>query len=441
MSLLPQEIIKKKRDGQSLTREEIQHFVQGVSHDSISDGQIAALAMAIFFNDMNLDERTALTLAMANSGARLDWKGILDGAPIVDKHSTGGVGDLVSLVLAPLLAACGAYVPMIAGRGLGHTGGTLDKLESIPGFKIFPEVDELKHMVKNVGCAIIGQTANFAPADRRIYAIRDVTATMDSIPLIASSILSKKLAEGLTSLIVDVKVGSGAFMENLARAKVLATAIVAIANQAQCPTSTLLTDMSQVLASSAGNALEVAEAVKFLRGEKVNGRLTEVIYALGAEVLVNANLADNRDSARQKLREAVDSGRARERFDHMVIAQGGPDNFCGTYKLHLRRASVVKPLFSDREGIIQSMDTRAIGQAVVRLGGGRRNREDEINHAVGFNHIQPVGAYVDKDTPLVTIHAESEDEWQRAAQDYLQSISLGEDTPPDQPVILDSVHS
>lgn len=440
MSFLPQEIIRKKRDGGALGVEEIHHFVQGIGHGTISEAQIAALAMAIFFNDMNLEERTALTLSMRDSGEKLDWKGLLDGAPVVDKHSTGGVGDLVSLVLAPLLASCGAYVPMIAGRGLGHTGGTLDKLEAIPGFKIFPEIDELKHIVKNVGCAIIGQTANFAPADKKIYAVRDVTATVESVPLIASSILSKKLAEGLTSLIMDVKVGTGAFMNNLERATTLGRAIVDIANQAGCPTSALITDMNQVLASSAGNALEVAEAVKFLRGEKGNPRLKEVTFALGAEALVNAKLADSREQARQQLQEALDSGRARDRFDHMVIAQGGPDNFCATYKSHLRRAAVVKPLFAERDGILQSMDTRAIGVAVIKLGGGRRNVNDSINHSVGFNHIQPLGAYLDRDTPLVTIHAESEDDWQVAAQDYLNAVSIGETTPPDSPVILEYIN-
>lgn len=433
--LLPQEIIRKKRDNGILTREEIDFFVQGITNESISEGQIAALCMAIYFNDLNLDERTALTLAMRDSGDILSWQGANLNGPVVDKHSTGGVGDVVSLMLAPMLAACGAYVPMISGRGLGHTGGTLDKLESIPGFAMYPSSDELHHIVKNVGCAIIGQTGNLAPADRKIYATRDITATVESIALITASILSKKLAEGLDGLVMDVKVGNGAFMPTEAASRALARSIVGVANQSGCQTTALLTDMNQVLASSAGNAVEVAEAVRFLRNERVNPRLKEITMALAAEILVNVSLAGSREEARNSLQTVLDNGKAAERFNHMVIAQGGPDNFCDTYKRHLGQAKVIKPLYAPTAGYLSTMDTRSIGIAVINLGGGRRLASDKINHRVGFDDILPLGSAVDSQTPLTTIHAHSEDDWLQAADDYLAAVTIGDTPPVDTPEI------
>ena len=439
MAILTQEIIRKKRDGGILSREEIDSFIQGVTADTVSEAQIAALAMAIFFRDLNIEERTHLTLAMRDSGDTLAWDNLDLNGPILDKHSTGGVGDVISLMLAPMVAACGGYLPMISGRGLGHTGGTLDKLESIPGFGMYPGTEELRRIVKNVGCAIIGQTGSLAPADRRIYATRDVTATVESISLITASILSKKLAEGLDSLVMDVKVGNGAFMPTYEMSKALARSIVDVANHAGCKTTALLTDMNEVLASSAGNAVEVAEAVRFLRNEEVNPRLKEVTMALCAELLVSGKLAASREEARQKLQTVLDNGRAAERFDHMVIAQGGPDNFCATYRQHLPRAKVVKPLFAPHAGIINAVNTRAVGIAVINLGGGRRISSDKIDHSVGFDGILGLGARVDTQTPLVTIHASSEDTWQRAAQDYLAAIHIGEEMPEHNPCIYETI--
>lgn len=437
--MLAQEIIRKKRDRGILTHEEIDFFIRGVTDESISEGQIAALCMAIYFNDLTIAERSALTLAMRDSGDTLNWQSAGLNGPVVDKHSTGGVGDVVSLMLAPMIAACGGYVPMISGRGLGHTGGTLDKLESIPGFGMYPTADELRHIVKNVGCAIIGQTGNLAPADRKIYATRDVTATVESISLITASILSKKLAEGLNSLVMDVKVGNGAFMPTYSQSQALAQSIVDVANHAGCSTTALLTDMNQVLASSAGNAVEVAEAVRFLRNEQVNPRLKEITMALCAEILVNAGLANTRDEARNSLQTVLDNGKAAERFDHMVIAQGGPDNFCSTYKRHLGQAKVIKPLLAPQAGYISAVDTRGIGVAVINLGGGRRLATDRINHKVGFDNILGLGSIVDSQTPLVTIHAHSEDDWQQAAQDYLAAITIGEQKPQDDPMVYETI--
>src|SRR5271157_3677699 len=288
---LPQEIIRAKRDGHALSEAEIGEFIAGLTSGEVTEGQAAAFAMAVFFRGMSLDERVALTRAMTRSGASLDWREANLPGPIVDKHSTGGVGDNVSLMLAPMLAACGAYVPMISGRGLGHTGGTLDKLDSIPGYVSQPDLALFRRVVKKVGCAIIGQTADLAPADRRLYAIRDVTATVESIALITASILSKKLAAGLQGLVMDVKTGSGAFMASLSGARELATSIATVASGAGLPTVSLITDMNEPLASAAGNALEVQNAVDFLTGKHRDARLLEVTRALGAELLHLAGLA------------------------------------------------------------------------------------------------------------------------------------------------------
>ncbi|PIE45901.1 MAG: thymidine phosphorylase, partial [Gammaproteobacteria bacterium] len=355
--MLIQEIIKQKRDKHSLSDEAIGEYVKGVTDNSVSEGQIAAMCMAIYFNRMTIAERTALTLAMRDSGRVLQWADAnLDG-PIVDKHSTGGVGDVVSLMLAPMAAAWGAYVPMISGRGLGHTGGTLDKLSAIPGFDTFPEPEKLKHIVKTAGAAIIGQTADLAPADKRIYAVRDVTATVESIDLITASILSKKLAEGLDSLVMDVKVGNGAFMPTYDDSLALAQSIVDVANRAGCQTTALLTDMNQVLASSAGNAVEVREAVQYLRGEHINPRLHAINMALCEQLLINGKLATDKADANIRLQSALDSGKAAECFAKMVTEQGGPADFVDNYDNYLAKAKVVKPLFAPCTGTLQSMDT------------------------------------------------------------------------------------
>lgn len=373
---LAQEIIRKKRDGEPLSAEEIRFFVNGVRDNTVSEGQIAALAMTIYFHDMNLQERVALTLAMRDSGHTLDWRREALGGPVVDKHSTGGVGDVTSLMLGPMIAACGGFVPMVSGRGLGHTGGTLDKLEAIPGLAIFLDDDAFRAQIKQVGVAIMGQTHSLAPADKRIYATRDITATVDSIPLITASILAKKL----DALVMDVKVGSGALMPTLAGSGALAQAIVGVANGAGCRTTALLTDMNQVLASSACNALEVREAVRFLTNDERNPRLFEVTLALCSEMLTTAGLAQSEDAARAALVRALDSGEAAERFGRMVAAQGGPADFVQRYDRYLPAATLNKPVFPAGAGYIRSMDTRALGMTVVALGGGRQRASDAIDY-------------------------------------------------------------
>ena len=433
--MLIQEIIRKKRDKQVLSKEEIQFYIQGVTDGSISEGQIAAMCMAIYFNDLNLDERTALTLAMRDSGDSLNWDKYNLNAPALDKHSTGGVGDVVSLMLAPMLAACGGFVPMIAGRGLGHTGGTLDKLESIKGFDIFPSPQKMQEMVKQIGCVIVGQTGNLAPADRKIYATRDVTATVENLSLITASILSKKLAEGLTSLVMDVKVGNGAFMPTYELSRELAQSIAQVATHAGCQTTALLTDMNEVLASSAGNAVEVREAVRYLRGEgSRNPRLHEITLALGAEALVNGKLAASREEARAKLQAVLDNGKAYELFEKMVVAQGGSTAF-----EQLPQAAVVKPVLAQAAGYIQSMNTRDIGVAVINLGGGRRVASDTIDHSVGFDEILPIGARVETDTPIAMIHAQSEAAWQAAAQAYRNAVGIGDKQPESRAMVYETL--
>jgi thymidine phosphorylase len=422
---LPQEIIRKKRDGQVLTRDEINFFIQGVAKDTISESQIGAFAMTIFFNEMTMPERIALTCAMRDSGMVINWDHMNFGGPIVDKHSTGGVGDVTSLMLGPMVAACGGFVPMISGRGLGHTGGTLDKLESIPGYNITPNNETFGAVTKEAGVAIIGQTGDLAPADKRVYATRDITATVDSISLITSSILSKKLAAGLESLVMDVKVGSGAFMPTYEASEELAKSIVGVANGAGTKTTAILTDMNQVLASSAGNALEVREAVQFLTGEYRNPRLFEITMALCAEMLVLGHLATDTVDAREKLQGVLDNGRAAQCFGKMVAGLGGPTDFIENYESYLEKAPIAKPVYAKASGIVSAMDTRAIGMAVVSMGGGRRVASDEIDYAVGFDQFIRLGEVADSEKPLAIIHARNETQWQEAADALLEAITVG----------------
>lgn len=427
---LPQEIIRKKRDGEVLTADEINFFIQGVANNTVSEGQIAAFAMTIFFNEMTMDERIALTCAMRDSGMVIDWSHMNFGGPIVDKHSTGGVGDVTSLMLGPMVAACGGFVPMISGRGLGHTGGTLDKLESIPGYNITPSNDVFGQVTKDAGVAIIGQTGDLAPADKRVYATRDITATVDNISLITASILSKKLAAGLESLVMDVKVGSGAFMPTYEASEELAKSIVAVANGAGTKTTAILTDMNQVLASSAGNAVEVREAVRFLTGEYRNPRLLEVTMASCAEMLVLGKLAENTEDARAKLMEALDDGKAAACFGKMVAGLGGPADFVENYDNYLEKAEIIKPVYATETGIVSAMDTRAIGMAVVAMGGGRRVATDEIDYAVGFDEFIRLGEVADSDKPLAVIHARSEEQWEEAAKALRSAIKVGGEYTP-----------
>ena len=426
---LAQEIIRKKRDGHALSDEEIRFFINGIRDNTISEGQIAALAMTIFFHDMTMPERVSLTMAMRDSGTVLDWKSLHLNGPIVDKHSTGGVGDVTSLMLGPMVAACGGYIPMISGRGLGHTGGTLDKLESIPGFDIFPDDNRFREIIKDVGVAIIGQTSSLAPADKRFYATRDITATVDSIPLITASILAKKLAEGLDALVMDVKVGSGAFMPTYELSEALAEAIVGVANGAGVRTTALLTDMNQVLASSAG------EAVQFLTGEYRNPRLFDVTMALCVEMLISGKLAKDDAEARAKLQAVLDNGKAAEVFGRMVAAQKGPTDFVENYAKYLPTAMLTKAVYADTEGFVSEMDTRALGMAVVAMGGGRRQASDTIDYSVGFTDMARLGDQVDGQRPLAVIHAKDENSWQEAAKAVKAAIKLADKAPESTPTV------
>lgn len=426
--MLPQEIIRKKRDGLELGSSEVAAFVNGLVTGSVTGEQAAALAMAVFLRGMNPDETVALTQAMTDSGRVLDWSGLALPGPVIDKHSTGGVGDNVSLILAPIAAACGAYVPMISGRGLGHSGGTLDKLESIPGYRTAPDLPLLRSVVRDVGCAIIGQTADLAPADRQLYAIRDVTATVESVPLITASILSKKCAAGLDGLVMDVKTGSGAFMPHLDDARGLASSLVAVANRAGLPTTAVITDMSESLASAAGNVLEVRNAIAYLTGATRDARLHVVVLALGVEMLMTGGLAADVDEARAKIDAAIDSGAAADRFARMVAALGGPHDLIERPDIRLLDAPVWREVTSDTKGFVGKVDARALGLAVVALGGGRTRPQDGIDPRVGFDRLAPVGAIV-PDQPLGIVHAATEEQAEAAAEALRRAYSV-EDTPP-----------
>ena len=434
---LPQEVIRKKRDGETLRAEEIREFVGGIVSGAVSEAQAAAFAMAVFFRGMDTAERVALTLAMRDSGRVLDWSALP--GPALDKHSTGGVGDKVSLLLAPILAACGAFVPMISGRGLGHTGGTLDKLDSIPGYDTRPDLARFRRTVAEAGCAIVGPTADLAPADGRLYAIRDVTATVESEPLIVASILSKKLAAGLDALVMDVKLGSGAFLPGREEATALARALVAVANDAGLPCRALLTDMNQVLGRNAGNALEVAEAAAMLRGEPGDERLRTVTLALGGELLALGGLVPGPAAGRNRARRALESGEAAERFQAMVHGLGGPADLLERVAERLPEAPVDGgdlPSVRSRDG---TPDGRALGLAVIRLGGGRRRAEDTIDHAVGLSEVVGIGARLEAGDPLCILHACSETAAEAVAAEVARAFTLGEEAPEVPPVLYDLV--
>ena len=434
--LLPQEIIRHKRDKQVLPTEEIRAFIGGITENTVSEAQIAAFTMAVFLNGMSRQECVDLTLAMRDSGRVMEWQSLgLDG-PIVDKHSTGGVGDVVSLMLGPMFAACGGYNPMISGRGLGHTGGTLDKLASIPGYNPFPTPDQLKATVREAGTAIIGQTADLAPADKRIYAARDVTATVESIPLITASILSKKLAAGLDALVMDVKVGSGAFMPTPELSVALARWIVEVGTGAGLKVSALLTDMNQSLAPCAGNAIEVRCALDYLTGKHRPARLHEVTLALCAEGLVSAGLAANADEARVKLQACLDSGAAADRFARMVRLLGGPADLIERPDAYLATAPVVVDFVAPASGVVTAFDTRALGMAVVALGGGRLRSDQEIDPAVGLSEIVELGAAVQAGQPLMRIHARSEADAATAAQRLSDALRIEGSGAPTLPPLV-----
>ena len=432
--MLPQELIRLKRDGKQIPAQEIAAFVAAIAPGNVSEGQVAAFAMAVFFNGMTRAEAVALTLAMRDSGTVLDWSDLP--GPVTDKHSTGGVGDNVSLMLAPIVAACGAYVPMISGRGLGHTGGTLDKMDAIPGYVSQPDKARFRKVVREVGCAVIGQTEDLAPANKRFYAIRDVTGTVESVPLITASILSKKLAAGLQSLVLDVKVGNGAFMARSRDASELATSLVEVANGAGLKTSALITGMNEPLASAAGNAVEVANAVDFLTGRRRDRRLEQVTLALAAEPLEQAGIASSNKEGAARAIEALDSGKAAEVFGRMVSALGGPADFIGKSEKYLAKAPVEFAVKASKSGYVTAISTRDIGVAVVALGGGRVRPQDAIDHAVGVTRLLPVGAEVRAGEPLALVHARSPAAAEEAADAVRLAYTLGEARPAAQNAIL-----
>lgn len=427
--MLPQEIIRIKRDGHKLSEKDINDFIGGIPSKKISEGQVAAFCMAVWLKGMTMAERIALTSAMARSGTVMNWSAENLPGPVLDKHSTGGIGDKVSLMLAPIVAACGGFVPMLSGRGLGHTGGTLDKMDAIPGYVSQPDTALFRKVVRETGAAIIGATPDLAPADRIMYAVRDVTATVESLDLITASILSKKLAAGLDGLVMDIKFGTGAFMQKYDDAKALADSIVQVANGAGLPTVGLLTDMNQVLGRTAGNAVEVAEAVAYLRHENVDPRLHEVTAALTAELLVIGKLAENADAARRKIDAVLQNGQAAEKFAQMVTALGGPADFVEAPEKYLRAAPVVRAFYPESAGRVTGIDARAIGIGIVELGGGRARPSDDIDHAVGLTDIAQIGEETGAGSrPLAVIHARDDASWEKMARTLSVAMTIGGET-------------
>lgn len=424
-------VIAALRRGDAPMPEALSWFARGLADGSVSDAQAGAFAMGVCLRGLPEAGRVALTRAMRDSGHVLDWD--LDG-PVVDKHSTGGIGDCTSLVLAPALAACGAYVPMISGRGLGHTGGTLDKLDAIPGYATAADEARFRRVVADAGCAIVGASADIAPADRRLYAVRDVTATVESLDLICSSILSKKLAAGLQALVLDVKVGSGAFMKTAADARALARAMVDTANAAGCATAVLMTRMDEPLAPSLGNALEVDAAMRVLTGAET-GPLHDLSVALGAEALDRAGIADGA----AKLREAIASGAAAERFARMVYGLGGPKGFVEDWTRFLPEATVIEEVPAPESGVVTAIDGEALGLAVVRLGGGRQVESDRIDPAVGLSDVVRLGTRVEKGQPLAKVHAAREGQAQEAARAVAAAVTLGDKAPKSGPLVIERV--
>ena len=417
------QIIRKLRERDEPTQAELSWFARGLANGAVSDAQAGAFAMAACLNGLSEEGRVALTLAMRDSGDVLTWD--LPGA-VIDKHSTGGIGDCTSLLLAPMLAAMGVFVPMISGRGLGHTGGTLDKLEAIPGVRTEVSEARFRAITGEVGCAIVSAAADMAPADKRLYAVRDVTATVESIDLITASILSKKLAAGLSALILDVKTGSGAFMATPEDARSLAQALVTTSNGAGCKTAALITDMNEPLAASAGNALEIAEIMLALTAPR-NSRLLDVSLALGAELLVLAEVESDVQEAARKLSDTLTSGAAAEKFDKMIAALGGPADFSQSWRQKLPEANVIRDIPAPRTGRISGLDGRTIGMGVVHMGGGRMKGGDRIDPSVGYSDILGLGTEVIKGQPVARLHAASERAAQAAEAAFLSAVTIGDE--------------
>ncbi|MFT7686949.1 MAG: thymidine phosphorylase [Candidatus Azotimanducaceae bacterium] len=437
--MLIQDLIRKKREGITLKDTEIEAFVSGITDGSLSEGQIAAFAMATYFTDMKAKECVALTRAMKNSGTTLSWTERDLPGPVVDKHSSGGVGDKASLMLGPMLASCGAYVPMISGRGLGHTGGTLDKLDSIPGYNTIPDNAKFQEVVESVGCAIVGQTANLAPADKRFYAIRDVTGTVESLALITASILSKKLSAGLDALVMDVKTGSGAFADTIEKAEDLANRIVSVGKGLGLPVTALITDMSEVLGPSAGNSIEVVETINYLSGTYKDPRLHEVVISLGSELLVLSGISNDIEDARRMLNRNLDNGKAAEIFSKMVSALGGPNDLLEKPQNYFPEAKVICPIYPSHSGFVSEIDLRRVGNTIIELGGGRRVAADSIDFTVGLTEVKGIGDKVDKIEPIAILHARNSIEAEAASMNIQQAFTLASKPPLSNPVILKKI--
>ncbi|WP_417816720.1 thymidine phosphorylase [Tritonibacter scottomollicae] len=428
-------VIAKLRQKQVPSAEDLTWFAQGLAGGEVSDAQAGAFAMAVCLNGLPPAARSALTLAMRDSGDVLTWD--LPG-PVVDKHSTGGVGDCVSLLLAPALAECGAYVPMISGRGLGHTGGTLDKLEAIPGLSTQVSQDQLSSIVGDVGCAVVGATARIAPADKRLYAVRDVTATVESLDLITASILSKKLAASPHALVLDVKIGSGAFMKTLEEARALATSLVETANAAGCPTQALITDMNQPLVPALGNALEVAEVMRALTGQAA-GPILDITVALGGGLLVQAGLAESIADGEAQIAAVLADGRAADRFARMVTAQGGPIDFAESWETVLPEAPVILEVTAESAGHVAAINGEALGLAVVRLGGGRMVESDRVDPAVGISDLVPLGANLSRGDVIARVHAAHMDAAQEATSALRAAVSIAPAAPGLPPLVHERI--
>lgn len=436
---LPQEILRRLRMGQALDAGDVQTLVAGISNGSWGDAQVGAFAMAVCTVGMCDADVATLTLAMRDSGTTLDWQHMGLNGPVLDKHSSGGVGDLVSLVLAPMLAACGAYLPMLSGRGLGHTGGTLDKLESIPGYVIHPDLSRLRQVVRDTGLAIVGAGADLAPADQRLYAIRDVTGTVESVQLITASILSKKLAAGTDALLLDIKTGNGASMASLAQSRTLARSLVEVAVHAGLPTRALITDMQQPLAPAVGNTLELRCALDYLRGDARPQRLHQLTLRLASELLCLGGLAPDLAEAERKLQSSLDQGAAAERFGRMVAALGGPNDLVETAGRQLADAVLIEAVFATGSGVVSAIDTRRLGMTVVGLGGGRTQPSQHINYAVGLSDVAELGATVGPDQPLAIVHASDRASLARAAAEIRAAYELSEQAPALPPLIHERV--
>ena len=429
------DIIQKKRDGGALSRDEIRFFVAGVTDFSLPDYQAAALLMAILLRGMTAEETAVLTEAMVRSGARLDLSDIPGRK--VDKHSTGGVGDKSSIAIAPIVAACGGVVPMMSGRGLGHTGGTLDKLESIPGFRTNLTISEMRRNLADLGCALIGQTAEVAPADKRLYALRDVTGTIESLPLISASIMSKKIAEGIDALVLDVKCGAGAFMKTLPAARTLAESLVGIGSAAGLRTQAIVTAMDQPIGQAVGNANEVAECIDLLKG-RARADLLENVRELSERMLVAAQVAADRAAAARMVDGALGSGRALERFRAIIERQGGNPRVVDDDTL-LPRAPHEHIVSAPGSGYVSCLDAGLIGRAAVRLGGGRDTVDAMIDPGVGIMMAATVGDRVQAGDPLLIVRYRSEDRLGSALPLLVEAIRVAGAPPPSQRLVLDEV--